>query len=250
MGAQLAALAEACLVATFQMACCQLESEGDSGLPGWAEEHLAIMALGKLGGSDLSYKSDLDLVYFYSVGPGEQAARVQARASRLVDRIDEILSVSRGEGAVYKIDTRLQPEGKKGGVVAAMHRYEEYLQTRAEFWERLALVRHRFVFGSVHNCATLHEKLCAFLYRQRFGKRAIQEIAHIRQRMELELGKENAEHHFHIKAGRGGLTDIEFAVQLLQIQHGGEIPELQVPNTLAALAKLSRDMVFSRARIP
>lgn len=245
-GAQLAGLAEACLVATLQMACRQLESEGDAGLAGWAGAHLAIMALGKLGAGDLSYKSDLDLVYFYSVGAGEHATSVQARASRIVDRIDEILSISRGEGAIYKIDTRLRPEGKKGGVVAAIHRYGEYLQTRAESWERLALVRHRFVFGSAHNCAQLGEMLRAFIYRQPFGKGALQAVAHLRQRMELELGKESGEHRFHIKAGRGGVTDIEFAVQLLQIRHGGEISELQVPNTLAAMATLMKHGLLSR----
>ena len=247
VGAQLAALAEACLVAAFQMACRQLENEGDFGLSGWAEEHVAIMALGKLGGSDLSYNSDLDLVYFYSVGAGEQVATVQRRASRVIDRIDEILSVSHGEGSIYKIDTRLRPEGKKGGVVAAIHRYEEYLQTRAETWERLALVRHRFVLGSAQNCTRLGELLRSFIYRQPFGQRALEEILRIRQRMEAELGKESEGQVFHIKAGRGGLTDIEFTVQLLQIRHGSEAPELQVPNTMSALANLAERGFVTRA---
>jgi glutamate-ammonia-ligase adenylyltransferase len=246
VGAQLAGLAEACLVAAFQMACRQLENEGDSGLSSWAEEHVAIVALGKLGGCDLSYKSDLDLVYFYSVGAGEPAATVQGRASRVVDRIDEILSVSHGEGSIYKIDTRLRPEGKKGGVVAAIHRYEEYLQTRAESWERLALVRHRFVLGSAQNCARLGEMLRSFIYRQPFGQRALEEIVHIRHRMEVELGKESEGQVFHTKAGRGGLTDIEFAVQLLQIRHGGKAPELRVPNTMSALANLAGHGLLAR----
>ena len=239
VGAQLAALAEACLVAAFQMVCHHLENEGDCGLSGWAEEHVAIVALGKLGGCDLSYKSDLDLIYFYSVGAGEQAATVQGRSSRVIDRIEEILSVSHGEGSIYAIDTRLRPEGKKGGVVAAIHRYEEYLRTRAESWERLALVRHRFILGSVQNCARLGEMLRAFIYRQPLDQAALEELVHTRKRMEAELGKESEGQVFHIKAGCGGLTDIEFAVQLLQIRHGGEAPELQVPNTLSALANLA-----------
>jgi glutamate-ammonia-ligase adenylyltransferase len=155
VGAQLADLAEACLFATCKIACSQLEEEGDPGLTEWVTEHLVILSLGKLGGKDLSYNSDLDLVCFYSVNGAEQPADVQQRASCVVERINEILSVSRGEGSIYTIDTRLRPEGKKGGVVTAIHRYEEYLRNRAAPWERLALVRHRFVFGSEENCCRL-----------------------------------------------------------------------------------------------
>jgi [glutamine synthetase] adenylyltransferase / [glutamine synthetase]-adenylyl-L-tyrosine phosphorylase len=246
VGAQLAGLAEVCLIAAFQIACRQLENEGDAGLSDWAEEHLAVMALGKLGGGDLSYNSDLDLVYFYSVGTDEQASNVQARASRVVDRIDEILNVSRGEGAIYKIDTRLRPEGKKGGVVAAIHRYEEYLHRRAEFWERIALVRHRFVLGSPQNLAKLGNMLTTFLYCQPLGQQEVEGIIRIRQRMEAELGKESDGQFFHIKAGRGGLTDIEFAVQLLQLRYGGQYPELRVPNTMSALANLAARGLVTR----
>jgi glutamate-ammonia-ligase adenylyltransferase len=240
VGAQLADLAEACLVAACKIACSQLEKAGDLGLAEWVTEHLAILSLGKLGGGDLSYNSDLDLVYFYSVNGDEQPAAVQERASCVVERIDEILSVSRGEGSIYKIDTRLRPEGKKGGLVTAIHRYEEYLRNRAAPWERLALVRHRFVFGSPENRRQLGQMIQAFVYGQQLSVQVLEEIRHIRQRMEVELGREQEENRFHIKAGRGGLTDIEFSVQLLQIRHGSRLDSLQMPNTLAALAGLVR----------
>jgi [glutamine synthetase] adenylyltransferase / [glutamine synthetase]-adenylyl-L-tyrosine phosphorylase len=238
VGAQLADLAEACLVATCEIACRQLEKQGNLGLTKWVTEHLVILSLGKLGGGDLSYNSDLDLVYFYSVNAEEEAADVQQRASCVVERIDEILSVSRGEGSIYKIDTRLKPEGKKGGIVTAIHRYEEYLRNRAAPWERLALVRHRFVFGSPENRSRLGQMIQAFVYGGPLSVQMLEEIRHIRQRMEAELGREQEENRFHIKAGRGGLTDIEFAVQLLQIRHRSRLGGLQVPNTLAALSEL------------
>ncbi len=236
-GAQLASLAEACLLAAFQMACRQLGRNGHSGFSQWAQDHLVILALGKLGGSDLSYNSDLDLVYFYSVDPGESAADVQTGMSGVVETMNEILSVSRGEGAIYHIDTRLRPEGKKGGMVAAIHRYEEYLNNRAQSWERLALVRHRFVLGSIQNRAQLGQILRRFIYERELAPQALQEIVHVRQRMESEIGKEEAQ-HFHIKAGHGGLTDIEFAVQLLQMRYGSQNPELRSPGTLAAMYAL------------
>jgi [glutamine synthetase] adenylyltransferase / [glutamine synthetase]-adenylyl-L-tyrosine phosphorylase len=245
VGAQLADLAEACLVAACKVACSQLEKQGDLGLTEWVTEHLVILSLGKLGGGDLSYNSDLDLVYFYSVNGDERPADVQQRASSVVERIDEILSVSRGEGSIYKIDTRLRPEGKKGGGVTAIHRYEEYLKNRAAPWERLALVRHRFVFGSPENRSRLGQMIQAFVYGEPLSVQMLEEIRHTRQRMEAELGREQEENRLHIKAGRGGLTDIEFAVQLLQIRHGSRLGGLQVPNTLAALSGLVRQGILA-----
>jgi glutamate-ammonia-ligase adenylyltransferase len=245
VGAQLANLAEACLVTVCQIACRQLEKQGDLGLTEWTTDHLVILSLGKLGGGDLSYNSDLDLVYFYSVNGDEQAADVQQRASSVAERIDEILSVSRGEGSIYKIDSRLRPEGRKGGLVIAIHRYDEYLRNRAAPWERLALVRHRFVFGSPENRRRLGQMIQTFVYGQQLSVQMLEEIRHIRQRMEAELGREQEENRFHIKAGRGGLTDIEFSVQLLQISHGSRLGGLQVPNTLVALSGLVRHGILS-----
>lgn len=238
VGAQLSDLAEACLVRACEIACRQLEKQGDLGLTEWVTRHLAILSLGKLGGGDLSYNSDLDLVFFYSVDGEELPAKVQQRIARVVERIDEILSVSRGEGSIYRIDTRLRPEGKKGGIVTAIHRYEEYLKDRAAPWERLALVRHRFIFGSPENRARVGQMIQAFVYGLQLSVHMLDEIRHIRQRMEVEIGREQEENRFHIKAGRGGLSDIEFSVQLLQIRYGARLDGLQVPNTLAALTRL------------
>jgi glutamate-ammonia-ligase adenylyltransferase len=155
------------------------------------------------------------------------------------------LSVSRGEGSIYKIDTRLRPEGRKGSIVTAIHRYAEYLRDRAAPWERVALVRHRFIFGSPENRRRLGEMLRTFVYGQPLSMQMLEEIRHIRQRMEVEIGKEQEENRLNIKAGRGGLIDIEFAVQLLQIRHGSQLESLQAPNTLAALARLARQGILS-----
>lgn len=240
VGAQLAGLAETSLKAACEIACRQLKQQEDVGLADWVAEHLIILSLGKLGGADLSYNSDLDLVYFYAVEPQEQPDEVQRRASRVVERIAEILSVSRGEGSIYQIDTRLKPEGRKGGVVAPLHRYEEYLKNRAEPWERLALARHRVVFGSPENLRRFEQIVQPYLYGQGLSVKTVREIRHIRRRMETELGREQEENRFHIKAGCGGLTDIEFCVQLLQLRHGERLRELQAPNTLTALSTLVR----------
>jgi glutamate-ammonia-ligase adenylyltransferase len=245
VGSQLAALADACLVGAFELACRHLEAKWGSAFSEWAQEHFVIMALGKQGGEDLSYHSDLDLVYFYSLAGKEAADEAQLRASAIVEMIDAILSISRGEGSIYKIDTRLRPEGKKGSLAAAIHRHQEYLENRAEPWERLAMVRHRFITGSSSNRLRLEDLLRKFIYEKSLSAKTVQDIGHIRRRMETELGRESENHQFHIKAGCGGLIDIEFAVQLLQLKHGNQISDLQVSNTLQALSRLRQHGLIS-----
>jgi glutamate-ammonia-ligase adenylyltransferase len=240
VGKQLAALAEACLEGAFLLACERLEEDGMNSFQAWAQDHFVILALGKFGGNDLSYRSDLDLVYFYSVDSVDELDRTQRRLTRLVEQIDHILSVSTGRGAIYKIDTRLRPEGKKGGLVTPLLKYQEYLERRAQPWERLAMSRHRFIMGSPSNRATLSELVRNFVFQPELSPSVVKEIGHIRHRMEIELAKEAEENSFHIKAGVGGLVDVEFAVQLMQLKHGYRHPALQISNTLVALTEIRK----------
>ncbi|PYV41101.1 MAG: bifunctional [glutamate--ammonia ligase]-adenylyl-L-tyrosine phosphorylase/[glutamate--ammonia-ligase] adenylyltransferase [Acidobacteria bacterium] len=238
VGRQLAELAEACLNAAFGIACQKLETHFGPHFSEWARDHFAILALGKLGGSDLSYNSDLDLVCFYSIDDVLESTETQHRFVHLIECLDEILSVSRGEGSIYKIDLRLRPEGKKGELVVALHRYQEYLESRVEDWERLALVRHRFVLGGRTIRARLKKLIEGVVYRAELSSSSVRDILRLRQRMEMELGKEAGDQCFHVKAGKGGLLDVEFATQLLQMKHGWQYPELRISNTVLALRKL------------
>ena len=238
VGKQLAALAEACLEGAVLLACQWLEEHEMSSFQSWAQDHFVILALGKLGGNDLGYQSDLDLVYFYSVDSENEFDLTQRRLTRLVEQIDHILSVSIGKGAIYKIDTRLRPEGKKGGLVTPLLKYQEYLDRRAQPWERLAMARHRLIMGNLRNGSMLSEMVRNFVFQSELSPPVVKEIAHIRHRMEIELAKEAEENRFHIKAGAGGLLDIEFAVQMMQLKHGYRNPALQVSNTLDAMMGL------------
>jgi glutamate-ammonia-ligase adenylyltransferase len=246
VGEQLAALAEACLLAAFDIACLELEHDYGKGLSRWARDHFAILALGKLGGGDLSYNSDLDLVFFYRVDDMRNSMETQRRCVRLVELLDQILSVSQGEGSIYKIDTRLRPEGKKGELVVAMHRYQEYLQKRAEAWERLALVRQRILLGCPLMRRRLKHWIEAFVYRSDLDPTIVAELGRIRHRMELEIGKEADGERFHLKAGVGGLLDVEFATQLLQMKHGAVHQEIRGSNTTAVLRKLGAAGLITR----
>jgi len=240
VGKQLADLAEACLQSAVEIASRELAVQFGEQFPLWINDHFAILALGKLGGSDLSYNSDLDLICFYRVEDPRDATEMQRRLVKLVEIVDGILNVSRGEGSIYKIDLRLRPEGKKGELVVALHKYQQYLSSRAEAWERLALVRHRLLKAGGKTRVQLKRLIEEFVYRPYLESATVAELLHIRQRMETELGKEGQEQRFHLKAGAGGLMDVEFATQLLQLKYGYHFSGLRTPNTLAALRKLKR----------
>jgi glutamate-ammonia-ligase adenylyltransferase len=249
VGEQLAALAEACLLGAFDIACLELEHGYGKGFSSWARDHFAILALGKLGGEDLSYNSDLDLVFFYRVDDLHDSVETQRRCVRLVELLDQILSVSQGEGSIYKIDTRLRPEGKKGELVVAMHHYEEYLEKRAAAWERLALVRQRILSGGSPMRRQLKRWIEAFVYRSDLNSAIVAELGRIRHRMELEIGKEADGQRFHLKAGVGGLLDVEFATQLLQLKHGAAHQEIRGSNTTAVLKKLEASGLIARDQL-
>ena len=240
VGKQMAALAECCLLAALDLACESLEDRFGPGFNGWAREQVAILAMGKLGGNDLSYHSDLDLVYLYADEDAAAAWENQRRCVRLVERLDEILSVSQGEGTIYHIDTRLRPMGSKGELATPASRYREYLTTRAEAWERLALSHHRFISGGRHLQREIGAMIDRFVYEPELRPEEVSQIVHLRRRMEVELGREAQQARFHLKAGTGGLQDVEFATQLLQLKYGGEYPELRIPHTLTAMGRLER----------
>ncbi|MFN8005635.1 MAG: bifunctional [glutamate--ammonia ligase]-adenylyl-L-tyrosine phosphorylase/[glutamate--ammonia-ligase] adenylyltransferase [Terriglobia bacterium] len=246
-GQQLAGLAESTLEGAIRLACQKLEAEGMESFQSWAEAHFVILALGKFGGNDLSYQSDLDLIYFYSVDSPDELDLTQRRLVRLVEAIDHILSVSTGRGAIYKIDTRLRPEGKKGGLVTPLLKYQEYLHRRAQPWERLAMVRHRILMGTPRNSEALSKLVEDFVFQPELSPVTVKEIAHVRHRMEIELAKEAEENRFHLKAGIGGLVDIEFAVQMIQLKHGAKYHALRVPNTLEALRVIRSLNLLSRS---
>lgn len=240
VGKQMASLAECCLLAALDLACESLEERFGPGFTAWAHEQVAILAMGKLGGNDLSYHSDLDLVYLYADEDAAAARESQRRCVRLVERLDEILSVSQGEGTIYHIDTRLRPMGSKGELATPASRYREYLATRAEAWERLALSHHRFISGGRRLRRQIGAMIEGFVYEPELRREEVSRIAHLRRRMEVELGREAQQARFHLKAGAGGLQDVEFATQLLQLKFGGEYPELRISHTLTAIGRLKR----------
>ncbi|OIP40150.1 MAG: hypothetical protein AUK47_08925 [Deltaproteobacteria bacterium CG2_30_63_29] len=240
---ELSDLATVILRAVFEEA--RLETEGRFGVP-TAEDgsraKLVVLGLGKLGGREISFASDLDLVFLYegageSVG-GERSIDNADFFGRFAQRVIAFMSVHLREGKLYSIDTRLRPSGNQGALVTSVSGYRRYLSERAQLWERQSLLRARVLAGDAALGAELQEFITARAYGLD-GERvaledALREIARSRSKMAETLGAATGEQR-HLKYGHGGLVDIEFCTQLLQLVYGAQHAALRTPNTRRAL---------------
>lgn len=152
-------------------------------------------------------------------------------------RLISVLQVQTREGYVYKIDTRLRPSGRSGSLVSSCAAFARYHQTSSQLWERQALIKARAVAGDPAIKSQVDEMLEQFTYRAEIDAGGVAEIDHLRARMEQELARESGS-RFNIKTGRGGIVDIEFLVQMLQLRYGQHHPALRQRATLPALDAL------------
>jgi glutamate-ammonia-ligase adenylyltransferase len=229
--ADLSNLADVFLETVFQIACEELEKKSaDRNL-----RDFCIIGMGKQGGHELNFGSDLDVLLVYDEGESEPPPEgFAAYYSALSQMIYKLTSEMTSAGYAYKIDTELRPEGDSGVLVLSVQGYEKYFQSRAKFWEQQALVRARFVAGNPEVGKKFIESVHRFVYREKFEYGSLIEISRLRERMEQELAKE-ATKGKNVKLGFGGLADIEFVVQILQLMHGKKFKRLRQTNTLSAL---------------
>ncbi|HKA89964.1 MAG TPA: hypothetical protein VKE22_20020, partial [Haliangiales bacterium] len=187
---------------------------------------LVVLGLGKLGARELGYASDLDLVFVFDGGVDEMDA-----ASRLAQRLVGALGAHLEEGRLYEVDTRLRPSGRQGTLVSSLAAWQRYHAESAAPWERQALVRARVVCGDAALGRTVEDDLALFVYGPGPGPSEwAAAIAAMRDKIDRELGREG-----DLKAGRGGILDIEFATQFLQLAYGGLHDGLRTRSTFAAL---------------
>jgi glutamate-ammonia-ligase adenylyltransferase len=197
----------------------------------------AILGMGKLGGEEMTAASDLDLIVIYEDGPGGAAAGLSPPQiyARFTQRLISALSAQTAYGALYEVDMRLRPSGKSGPVAVSHAGFKTYQQNQAWTWEHLALTRARIVSGPVHLRekleADIHEILCSPRDRAKIA-------ADMREMRNLTLKEKDKGDPWDIKNSRGGLLDVEFIAQFLQIAHAAEAPAILSQNTLAALRKL------------
>jgi glutamate-ammonia-ligase adenylyltransferase len=197
-------------------------------------ESWAIMALGKLGGIELGVHSDLDLVVFYEGDPedGQTFEQYQAFVTAMTAFLDRPTS----EGIVYHVDTRLRPEGRKGALAIPVSMFQRYLETRAESWERLAWTRCRPLAAPPELAERIQQLVTGFVYGP-WDPKMPQTMRDVRARMERELAHEDGR-RLDFKVGKGGLADIDFMLQMIQIREGHQRPEFRIPGTRRLLASL------------
>jgi glutamate-ammonia-ligase adenylyltransferase len=244
---QLTDLAEACLEGALWIARREMERSHGKIRAG----KFAIVGMGKLGGREIDYNSDLDLIFVYdapdearSDGGLSPALLAHDYYVRLGQKLITVLTVPTAEGVAYKIDLRLRPSGRAGPLVVSLDALRRYHETSSELWERQALIKLRFVAGNRELGVAAEHVAQSFAYGQGLTKDGIAEIDYLRMRMERELAKENAS-QFNLKKGRGGMVDIEFLTQMLQLSHGHRRPALRLRGTLEALDALRRARILS-----
>ncbi len=235
---QLGDLADVVLRAALRIAQTLLEHRYGAA----PEGEFVTLGMGKFGGLEMNYSSDLDLIFIYqdagtAAQPGDRSLGANEYFSKLAQRVISVLTLATREGIAYPIDTRLRPSGKAGPLVTSLESFESYHATRAAVWERQALIKARPVTAGEQVDQRIRDLIEHSVYERPFGRAEVQEILRMRQRMEVEIDPESPR-YFNIKTGRGGIVDIEFFVQLMQLQHGGEYHSLRTQNTFVALSEL------------
>jgi glutamate-ammonia-ligase adenylyltransferase len=242
VGAELAALAQACLAAGLLVA--MREGPRSSGGPGLSPPkappvRLAVLAMGKLGGAELSYTSDLDVLFCHEPMPGVDPEVANQAADRMVRELLQGLSAVTPEGTCFKVDPNLRPEGRNGPLSRTLGSYLAYWDRWAQPWERQALIKVRPVAGDAELAARFCAEAVARVYVDPLEEATVAEVRRIKARVESERLPAGADPKLHLKLGPGGLADVEWTAQLLQLRVGGRQPGVRVQGTLGALDALA-----------
>jgi len=255
---ELSNLADAIL--DYALSQARQDLDNRYGLPQHADERgrianaeFCVMALGKLGSMELNYASDIDLVFLYSddgttSGLG-QRGEVSNREYfvKLSETIARLVGQSGGEGAAYRVDLRLRPHGRDGALACSLQEATRYYERSAQDWERQALIRSRAAAGSAELFASFKEAVTPYVFRPDVSvSGALESVRVAKQKIDRQTEKKSG---YNVKLGRGGIREIEFIAQALQLAHGGRDDWLRVPHTLVSLGRLAdRDFITQQER--
>ena len=216
-GAAIADVTDATLGAALRIA--RAARPGPPGL------RFAVIGMGRLGGYESNYLSDADVLFVYDAPAGyRREARRRDRARAVAEEMRRLLGMPAPDPALG-VDADLRPEGRQGPLVRSLAAYAQYYARWSKVWEAQALLRARFVCGDADLGAEFEEMADRIRYPQGgLSREQIVEIRRIKARVETERLPRGADPATHTKLGRGGLTDVEWAVQLLQLRHAAEVP--------------------------
>jgi len=208
-----------------------------------AEAHVAppaLFALGKLGGNELNFSSDVDLLFIHENAPDGAEPAELAQLVELIRCFKKHLEVPSEDGFGYRIDLDLRPEGRQGVIVNSVDSALSYYENFGADWERQMLIRLRFVAGARRAAEAFERGLQPFVWRRTVGNDAVRAVRAMKRRIEDERLEAGRDLEANLKEGPGGIRDVEFLVQAFQLLFGGREPSLRTGNVLAALAALER----------
>lgn len=226
--------------ASTEMTVRDLSASADAAVTGalhvltGEEPHgLGVVAMGKWGGMELSYGSDIDLMYVFA----DDYDRDQAL--HLATELGRVLSEPSRHGEAYTLDAGLRPEGRAGPLARSLESFGRYYSDWVEPWELLALVKARPAAGDPSVLESFARLVDRVLWSESPSEDVVRAIRSIKARVESERIPLQEDPDFHLKLGPGGMSDVEFLTQLLQLGHGRENPELRVTSTIEALDRLA-----------
>jgi len=247
-------VADVCLDSAWQL--CRQQVVERLGTPWhqdatgrWQPTEFCIFGLGKLGGQELNYSSDVDLIFVYSEegfafkeSPrnGQSSGRGLGNHQffkRLIESFVAEVTRMTPEGMLFRIDLRLRPEGDAGPLARSLGSYENFYAQWGQTWERMMLIKARRVAGDAGLAGEFLEMIQPFRYPRSLSERTLRDISGMKDRIETEVVKAG-EIDRNVKLGRGGIREIEFIAQTLQLLNAGRTPFLQSPHTLPTLEKL------------
>jgi [glutamine synthetase] adenylyltransferase / [glutamine synthetase]-adenylyl-L-tyrosine phosphorylase len=238
---QISHLADAILEASVSSARRVLEQKrGVPRTPQGDPARFVVLAMGKLGGVELNYSSDIDLIFLYDQDGSTDGPRPMSNREffdRLARDVVRLLTEPTELGIAYRVDLRLRPEGERGPVVISLESAMHYYDVLGRTWERQAFVKARPVAGDLELGEEFLKQLEPWIYRRYLSRADITGIKALKRRIEQRTAREGAD-SLNVKTGHGGIRDIEFVIQFLQLLNGGDLPQLRTGNTLAAIVQL------------
>lgn len=226
----LAEAAGAALEAAHRIACSRV---ADSD-----QVRLAVIAMGKTGGRELNYISDVDVIFAAEAAPGVPEQHAMRIGAEVASELMRACSTRTAEGSLWQVDAALRPEGKAGPLVRSVENHRHYYERWASTWEFQALLKARPVAGDPEVGQAYLDAVQPFVWQASSRDNFVADVQAMRRRVEQLLPPGEADRE--LKLGKGGLRDIEFSVQLLQLVHGRTDARLRVRSTLSGLESLSR----------
>jgi glutamate-ammonia-ligase adenylyltransferase len=219
-----------------------------------ASSEFCIVSLGKLGSRELNYASDIDLVFLFSdeglTSSGGSRGQITNREYfvKLAESLLRVVSEPAGEGAAYRIDVRLRPHGRDGALACSLEEATRYYDQTAQDWELQALIRARAAAGSQPLYARFAQRVMGRVFQSDISvPNALTNVRLAKQKIDCQ--REREEKGFNVKLGRGGIREIEFIAQALQIAFGGRDPWLRAPHTLISLGRLAERGLIAESEL-